>query len=130
VAKRTSTSALRERIREALLRLEGVAESPSQFGDRHAFWVNGKEVAHFDADDAVDLRLTRKVISAHRARLKADPRVTLRRSGGDWLEVRFAHGHDVAFVAELAALAVEAHAGRASQPPPTGPALERRRRFH
>lgn len=92
--------------------------------------MNGAEVAHFDAEDAIDLRLTRAVISAHRARLKADPRVTLRRSGGDWVEVTFASAEDVAFVAELAALAVDAHADRPSRSPPTGPELARRRRFH
>ena len=124
-----STTSLRARIRRALLELEGVEESPSQFGDRPAFWVGGKEIAHFDADDALDLRLTRAVIRERRASLKADARVTLRKSGGDWVDVRFAGPADVAFVVELAELAVAAHAGPA-KPPPVGPELERRRRFH
>ena len=131
MARRTPD--LRTRVRAALLALEGVEESPSAFRDAPAFWVNGKEIAHLDADDALDLRLTRKVISARRARLKADPRVTLRRSGGDWVEVRFAAEDDLELVAELAALAAAAHrpsSGGPGKPPPTGPALERRRRFH
>lgn len=103
------------------------------FRDEPAFWVDGKEIAHFDREDAIDLRLTRAVISAHRARLKADARVTLRRSGGDWVEVRFAKEEDLPFVVELAGLAAAAHRpdpGRPSKPPPAGPELERRRRFH
>lgn len=124
---------LRDRVRRALLRAEGVSESPSMFTDALAFWVDGKEIAHFDADDVLDLRLTRAVIREHRARLKADARVTLRRSGGDWVEVRFAGAEDVAFVGELAELAAAAHRpapGAAAKAPPVGPALDRRRRFH
>ena len=120
-------------MRQLLLRIPGLEESPSGFSQGSAFWVNGKEIAHFEGPEALDLRLTRHVISTRRAALRADPRVTLRRSGGDWIEVRFAGPADLPFVAELAELAAAAHrpaAGGPVKPPPTGPALERRRRFH
>jgi hypothetical protein len=28
------------------------------FGDGRAFWVNGKQIAHFDGDDTIELRIT------------------------------------------------------------------------
>jgi hypothetical protein len=104
-----------DRLLDGLAKLDGVSCAPSQFSDRPAYWVNGKEIAHVEGANergdshSLDLRLTRAQISARRARLKADPRVTLRRSGGDWLELRVASAEDVAFGLELCALAVEAH---------------------
>jgi hypothetical protein len=95
--------------------------------------VNDTEVAHFDGDDVVDLRLTRSVIRERRQELKADPRVTLRRSGSDWLQLRFQTVADVEFAVTLMEAAVAAHrppGGVTAEPPPTGADLERRRRFH
>lgn len=43
---------LRERVRRALLRLDGVVESPSMFTQDPAFWCEGKEIAHFEARTA------------------------------------------------------------------------------
>lgn len=117
---------LRERVRAGLLAL-GAVESPSQFADRDAYWVNGVEVAHFEADSVLELRLTRAEIRARRAALRADPRVELRT---DWLEVRFSSAADVAFALTLAEAAVAVHASLPPAPPPTGSALARRRRFH
>ena len=121
-----------QRVLARMARVEGVLVSPSAFADRDAFWVDGKEIAHAEGD-SVDLRLTRRVISEHRARLRADPRVTLRRSGGDWLEAQVAAPADAALALELFELAVAAHRparGEAVRLPPTGAALARRRRFH
>lgn len=102
-----------DRLLAKLAALDGVSCAPSQFSDRPAYWVSGKEIAHVEGDGvSLDLRLTRAAISARRARLKADPRVTLRRSGGDWLELRMEAAGDVAFGLELCALAVAAHRGK------------------
>jgi hypothetical protein len=73
------------------------------------------------------------VISELRGLLGADERVELRRSGADWVTVRYASGADVAFVAALVDAAAAAHRpppGVTAEPPPTGADLERRRRFH
>jgi Family of unknown function (DUF5519) len=124
---------LRERVAARLRTLDGVVESASAFGTDDAFWCNGTEIAHFDATDVVDLRLTKSVIRELRARLRADPRVELRKHASDWLEVRIASNDDVDFVLELAVRAAMAHrapAGEAAKEPPSGSALERRRRFH
>jgi hypothetical protein len=122
-----------DRLAAALCRIGGVAESDSAFKDAPGFWVNGKEIAHFEGASAIDLRLTRAEIQARRVRLRTDPRVTLRSGASDWLTVEFGTAADEAFVLELAEIAAAAHRppdGSAPLLPPTGAALARRRRFH
>jgi hypothetical protein len=107
--------------------------SPGTYYEEDAFWVNGKEVAHFHGEDAIELRLTKREIRVRRAELRADPRVDLRANASDWLTIRIGSMRDVPFVLELAEVAAAAHRpapGIPSQPPPVGAALERRRRFH
>jgi hypothetical protein len=116
-----------------LLEVEGVEESPSMFGDKPALWVNGREIAHADAPGVYDVRLTRRVVSELRPRLKADPRVQLRPSTSDWVSVTVAGEKDDDLLAELVERAAAAHRpspGRTSAPPPAGADLERRRHFH
>ena len=120
------------RLRDALAAIEGVVESESAFQDGLAYWVNGKEIAHFE-DRAIDIRLTRGEIRQRREHLKADPRVQLRRSGSDWLEVMITSPEDDELVIELVRAAAAAHRpppGTLAAPPPTGADLARRRRFH
>jgi hypothetical protein len=126
-------AASRSRLRAALLRIDGVVESPGIFDEDDAFWVNGKQIAHFRGDDAMDLRLTRPVISRQRARLKADAHVTLRAGSSDWITVAIEGAGGAALIADLAELAAAAHRaapGATPKPPPAGAALERMRRFH
>jgi hypothetical protein len=104
------------------------------FGDEGdpAYWVNAKQMANPVSDDALALRITRKVVSAHRPRLKADDRVELRGSS-DWVGVTVRTTADVALAVELAELAAAQYRptdGSPCQPPPVGADLERRRRFH
>lgn len=128
-------NALERSIRKAFRDVDGVVESPSALGtdDDIAYWVNGKEIAHWDRDGSVDIRLTRTGISTRRAELKGDDRVNLRRSGSDWVQIACSSKRDVPLVLDLFEAAVEAHRappGQTPKPPPTGAALERRRRFH
>ncbi len=99
---------IERRVRKALRSIDGVLESPGMFMHDDAYWVNGKEIAHFHEDD-LELCLTRSVFSAHRDRLRADPRIERRAPSSDWVGVRCTSPRDVAFVAELAALAAQAH---------------------
>ncbi|MGQ0849628.1 MAG: luciferase domain-containing protein [Actinomycetota bacterium] len=122
-----------EHLRDLIASLDGVAESPSMFRDDLAYWVNGKEIAHFESADLIEIRLTREVIRRRRAQLKGDPRVDLRYSGSDWVSVRLSSPAVRALVMELVEDAANAHRplpGVTPEPPPTGPDLERRRRFH
>ncbi len=119
-------------LRDALCLIDGVVESDSAFKDDLAFWVNGTEIAHFEAGHAIDIRLTRSQIRARRAELRADPRVALRGSSSDWLTVVYLSAQDEDFVIGLVRIAAAAHrpASGSALPPPTGAALASRRRFH
>ncbi len=135
VARQTGgVPSFRERLEARLQTLPDVQRSASAFGAEDAYWVNGKEVLHFDAPDVVDVRLTRAEIRMRRQELRDDSRVQLRRSSSaDWIEVRFATAADVDFVVQLAEVSAAAHRARdgsAAKSPPTGADLERRRRFH
>jgi len=121
------------KLRQALAAIDGVEESDSAFKDDVGYWVNGKEIAHFEGERAIDIRLTRAVIRDRRAGLTADPRVRLRASGSDWLTVELTGRGAVAFVVELVEAAAAAHrapSGTIAAPPPQGSDLSRRRRFH
>jgi hypothetical protein len=128
-----ASETLRKRLAARLGRIAGVVESPSMFGSANAWWCNGTEIAHFDAADVIDLRLTRSVIRELRPLLRADPRVEVRKSGSEWIEIRVTSDEDVAFVAELAERAAAGHRAperETPRPPPVGSDLDRRRRFH
>lgn len=103
------------------------------FAQVDAWWVNGKEIAHFHSADEIEIRLTRAVIRERRAELKADARVVLRTGTSDWITVMVKTAADAAFVVALAERAAEAHRpppDQTAKPPPTGGALARRKRFH
>jgi hypothetical protein len=123
-----------QELRDAMAALPGVVESPSMFkGGDLAYWVHGKEIAHFEDAGIVDVRLTRGVIRSRREALRSDHRVELRYSGSDWVSVRFSLPEDRGFVLGLVQEAAAIHRpppGVTADPPPTGPELERRRRFH
>ena len=127
---------LRDRLWDALSTIEGVDTGSSVFADDDtspALWVDGKQITNFVADDRIEVRLTKKVVSAERARLRADARVELRRNPSDWVTVRYSDAADIAFVRELVDAATAAHRprdGRRPRPPPSNADLARRRRFH
>lgn len=123
-----------ELLRSRLADVGGLVPGESSFGPGDAYWVGGTEVAHFDADDVLDVRLTRAVIRDRRAELRADPRVVLRRSSSaDWVEVSVRSQDDVELAVALVEAAVAAHLppdGVLPEPPPARAALARRRRLH
>ncbi|MBO0732137.1 MAG: DUF5519 family protein [Acidimicrobiaceae bacterium] len=111
--------------------LEHAGIGGSAFGAGLAVWVGKREVAHFDDDRTVDVRLTRSLIRARRSELAGDERVDLRPGGSDWLEAHVRNESDTDFALALIRDAIAANLPTApSGPPPTGAELERRRRFH
>jgi hypothetical protein len=122
-------------VREALLQrirsLSTVVVSEGAFAPGEAVWVGKREIAHFDAEGTFDIRYTRERIRLRQKELRADPRVVLRSGTSDWIEVTLrAHG-DVDFALALLEDAIVANRPSAPpRPPPTGPELDRRRRFH
>ncbi|MGO9341135.1 MAG: luciferase family protein [Acidimicrobiales bacterium] len=117
-----------------LAAIDGVEEGESAFKEGRGLWVNGKEIAHFDEDDVIDIRLTAALIRSRRAELREVPSVTLRRSASaDWLEVHVRGAEDEQLVVELVTEAAAAHAappGTNAEHPATGVRLARMRRFH
>jgi alkylated DNA nucleotide flippase Atl1 len=99
---------LEPKIRRVLKRPPGVVEKPSRFRDDTAYWVGRTEIAHLDDAGVVDLRLTRKVISAHRVLLE-EPRVRRHGRSSDWVDVHVVTEDDLALLDELAHLAAAAH---------------------
>jgi hypothetical protein len=111
--------------------LDGATISDGAFAEGPAVWVGRREVAHVDADGAIDIRLTRQIIRQRRGELELDTRISFRAPASDWLEVRVATDDDADFAATLIADAVAANLPTApTGNPPTGSELERRRRFH
>jgi hypothetical protein len=116
---------------ERLAALDGAALGDGAFGPGPAVWVGRREVAHLDGDGTLDVRLTRQAISARRTELRDHPRVVLRPSTSDWLAVLLDSPEDTALAEQLVVAAIDANLPAAPPGvPPTGPDLERRRRFH
>ena len=119
----------------ALSLIDGMMEGPSAFAaddEPRAFWVAGKQVANLYDRERLELRLTKPVIRQHRDRLRAEPRVELRRNPSDWLTVQVRSAPDVGLAAELGGLAADAHRSSTHDGPPVpeGADMARRRRFH
>lgn len=111
--------------------IEGTAIGEGAFASGPAVWVGKREVAHFDADGAFDVRLTKQVIRDRQSEFKRDDRVALRAGASDWLEIRITESDDVDFAVSLVRAAVTANLPTAKPgAPPKGEELERRRRFH
>jgi hypothetical protein len=111
--------------------IEGVAIGESAFSDGQALWLGTREIAHFDAEGVLDVRLTHAVIRDRRAELDADDRISLRGARSDWLEFTLATAIDEDDAFTLVADAVAANLPSAKPGlPPTGADLARRRRFH
>lgn len=111
--------------------IDGATLGDGAFAAVRALWVGRREVAHFDDERALDVRLTKRVIREQRAQLRADERVALRASASDWIELRIENDHDADWAYSLVQRAVAENLPSAPPgPPPTGGELERRRRFH
>lgn len=111
--------------------IAGTALGEGAFRADRAVWVGRREVAHFDADGMLDVRLTRQAIRARREELQSDARIVLRSSSSDWLAVSIATPTDLDFAIALVTEAVANNAPTAEPgAPPEGAELARRRRFH
>lgn len=129
----TSTERTQQEFMERCAALDGAALGEGAFSPGPAIWVGHREVAHYDADGSLDVRLTRGVIRRRRDDMLADPRIALRASASDWLEMSLdlTSATDVADALALVGAAIAANGPTAEPgPPPTGSELERRRRFH
>lgn len=123
---------LRRELWMLLLEIPGIEEGENSWGDDRALWVNGKQMANFTRDGLLEIRLTRSVIRELKTRLRDDPRVTLR-GHSDWASFSVESAADFDVALEMGRRSAEAYLpadGTAPKPPPSGAAMERRKRFH
>ena len=99
-----------ERLGETIGSIDGVVEARSRFADRPAWWSDGREIAHFDQEGVVDIRLTAPVIRKRRAELAEHAEIAFRAStGADWLEVTVSDPASERLAVQLVRDAVEAN---------------------
>ena len=111
--------------------VDGATLAQGAFSAGPALWVGRREVADFDQDQTLDVRLTKSGIRSQREALKVDPRVSLRKHQSDWIELSVQAERDLEWARSTVVAAVEAN--RATAPsglPPDGDELARRRHFH
>jgi hypothetical protein len=121
----------REALIDRLAALPGAALGEGAFSPGPAIWAGRREIAHFDPDGALDVRLTRAVIRLRRAELESNQRVTLRASSSDWIAVGVDDDESADCATEFVASALAVNLPTTEPgPPPSGADLERRRRFH
>jgi hypothetical protein len=111
--------------------VDDVTLAEGAFNAGPALWVGSREIAHFDQDTTLDVRLTKASIRSQRQALQNDQRVTLRKHQSDWIALSIEPDSDVKWARAMVVAAVEANRATApSGPPPDGAELARRRRFH
>jgi glucose-6-phosphate isomerase len=90
-----------DELMKRLSELPDVEEAPSQWNARPAFWIDGREFVHFQTDDEIEVRLTRKLINE-----LDDARVTRRTRTSDWVVVGIGESD---LVVDLAKRALDAN---------------------
>jgi Family of unknown function (DUF5519) len=122
---------IHDRLIERCSELANAVVGDGAFSPGQAIWVGKRDIAHIDANGALDIRLTKTELRARRQELQMDSRITLRSHASDWLEFRVDTDEDLEDGVSLISDAIAANLPSApTGPPPTGPELERRRRSH
>jgi Family of unknown function (DUF5519) len=85
-------------------------ELRSRYGDKPAVYIEGREVAHLEAPQIIDLRITRQGWSRLKAQYASDPAVYRDPSRKDWIELRPHTLKDLARLADLLATAISENA--------------------
>ena len=96
------------RLRRTVCKWAGVEIRKSRFGKSEAFFVEGREFAHFHTSNELDIRLTRRV-QREQEELLEDERVGLRERPSDWITFRFGNREDSKRAEALLRLAWQAN---------------------
>jgi Family of unknown function (DUF5519) len=84
-----------------------VYERPSQWGGKPALFLDRREIAHYDGDGIVDVRITASGWKG--VAFGDDPAVTRDRSRRDWVSIRIASTEDLERLRPLLEAAVRAN---------------------
>ena len=87
-----------------------VREARSRYGDKPALFAGSREIAHLEADGAIDVRITRAGWARAREDFAADPAVLRDPGRRDWIELRPTHASDLDRLAPLLAITAAANA--------------------
>jgi hypothetical protein len=100
-------SNLKTKLIDELRKIDGVEDRPSPVAGGTALFYHGKEFAHFDNENELDLRLTKKVIKrlgmTHPTDSKRHPN---RSPNFPWIVIRFNDPGDIENISRLVKLAV------------------------
>ncbi len=94
----------------AMLSAGHLTERRSRYGDKPALFSAGREIAHLEAPDVIDLRITRSGWTQVRERFGHDAAVRRDPSRRDWIELHLQSAADLGRLGELLAIAVAANA--------------------
>lgn len=92
-----------------ILSLPNVKSRKSKWQDRQAFFINGREFAHFHSYKQIDIRLTKAYQKTYRYLLEGDMRIKLRNQNSHWLIFEFETEDDILSAFQIIQLAYEAN---------------------
>src|SRR5258706_13387738 len=89
---------LRQKLTNKITDFPNVEIKPSRYKDDIAFYIGRHEIAHFEGENSIDIRLGKK----HIANLNTDDLMfRKRKSPSDWVQVQCKKSVDVTFVLGL-----------------------------
>lgn len=91
-----------ESLRRKILALPGIIEKAHRVSP-HAYYVGGREIAHFHGPNQIDIRLTQVAQAEALSRRLAEPHAHAPQAG--WVTCRFPQPHSVEAVVALVAKA-------------------------
>jgi Family of unknown function (DUF5519) len=89
--------------------LNDVQKKKSRWTDNDAFYIDGREFAHFHGDHKIDVRLTRGYQKRYSSLIGKDPRVGLRQRPSQWITADFQNETDVRSAFKIVRLALRAN---------------------
>jgi hypothetical protein len=93
----------------AMLAIAPLQERRSRFADKAALFLDGREIAHWEAPGLIDLRITHAGWSRAKDRFRDHPAVRKDPARRDWLELVRVSAADLDSLAPLLATAVESN---------------------
>ena len=95
---------------DVMLAAGHVREARSRYGDKPALFAGSREIAHLEADGAIDVRITRAGWARAREDFAAAPAVLRDPGRRDWIELRPKRASALARLASLLAIVAAANA--------------------
>jgi Family of unknown function (DUF5519) len=100
---------IREELERKLAAIPGLDRHGSRWGHEHAYFVGGREVAHFHGDGRMDVRLTKERIRELKAEHALDPRVRTRGPSANWATVTLSTPQDLSLALSVIEEAMRAN---------------------